>query len=289
MFLLAACFFSSSAVSEPVSTHATEGKPLERTALVFGQRIHYLESGAGPTIILVHGLGDDAGIWRAIIAPLARRYHVIALDQIGFGRSDKPLLNYRAETLVDFLQEFQRTLHIPRAILVGNSLGGWVAALFTIHHPERVEKLVLIDSAGMSALTDALGADVRRALRLATLEDLKILGPLTFSDPRYYEPEDALRESFAERIAAGDSYTVGRIVDSLERREDTLDDHLKEITARTFIVWGREDRLIPLRFGEYLQHTIRGARLAVIDHCGHEPQVECPQALEKVLATFLGK
>lgn len=94
------------AVAAPVSG------PTQRTALVFGARIHYVEAGAGPTIILVHGLGDDAGVWQAETLPLASRHHVVALHQIGFGRSDKPLLNYRVETFVDFLDEFMSTLHM---------------------------------------------------------------------------------------------------------------------------------------------------------------------------------
>jgi len=73
---------------------------------------------------------------------------VIALDQIGFGKSDKPLLSYRVETFVDFLDGFVLALKIDRASFVGNSLGGWVAAAYALAHPERVDRLVLVDSAG---------------------------------------------------------------------------------------------------------------------------------------------
>jgi pimeloyl-ACP methyl ester carboxylesterase len=281
-FIFAECVHARSAVAPPAAF-----RPTERTARVFGEHIHYLEAGAGPTIILIHGLGDDAGVWQAEMAPLAREHHVIAVDQIGFGRSDKPLLNYRAETLVDFLDEFLRSLRLAHVTLVGNSLGGWVAALFAIHHPERVQKLVLIDSAGVSGLAQSLGPRLLRALRLASIEDLALLGPLTFSDPRYYQPGDVLRTAFAARVAAGDSYTVDRIMDSIERGDDTVDGHLREIAVPTLIVWGRQDGLIPLRFGKYLQKEIPGARLVTIDHCGHEPQVECPQPLEAAVEGFL--
>ncbi len=276
--------FVHSAAAAPVTA-----APAERQALVFGQHIRYVEAGAGPTIILLHGLADDAGVWQAEMAPLARHYHVVALDQIGFGRSDKPFLNYRAGTLVDFLDELMRTLHIAHATVVGNSLGGWVAALLATRHPERVEKLVLVDSAGLSGLTASLGPRVLSALRLATVQDLKLLAPLTFADSRFYEPEEVLRKAFAERIATGDSYTVGRIVDSMERHEDMLDEHLGGIAKPTLIVWGREDGLIPMRFGKRLGSAIAGSQLIVLDHCGHEPQVECPQAFESALESFLAR
>src|SRR5438067_6866400 len=102
---------------------------------VFGARIHYVDVGAGPTVILLHGLADDVGVWGSVVPALAAKHRVIALDQVGFGRSDKPLLNYRAATFVDFLDGFLNELKIDRASLVGNSLGGWIAADFALAHP----------------------------------------------------------------------------------------------------------------------------------------------------------
>jgi pimeloyl-ACP methyl ester carboxylesterase len=234
-------------------------------------------------------MGDDTGVWQAEIAPLARKHHVIAIDQIGFGRSDKPLLNYRVGTLVDFLDEFMATQHIAHATIVGNSLGGWVGALFAIDHPERVEKLVLVDSPGAPGYMESLEPRVRSALRLATVEDVEVLAPLAFFDSRYYEPKSLLRTYFAEKVAANDSYATGRLMDSFERNEDTLGENLKKIGRPTLVVWGRADRLVPLQFGEYLQRSIPGAHLIVLDRCGHEPQVECAEAFEKALEDFLGQ
>jgi 2-hydroxy-6-oxonona-2,4-dienedioate hydrolase len=91
-------------------------------------------------------------MWDSVIPALSTKFRVIALDQIGFGRSDKPLLNYRVCAFVDFLDGFMTELKIDRASLVGNSLGGWVAAAFVLAHPERIESLVLCDAAGYAAL-----------------------------------------------------------------------------------------------------------------------------------------
>jgi pimeloyl-ACP methyl ester carboxylesterase len=280
------------AAQQPGGEPRAGAAPLAASAkqvLVFGQHIRYIEAGTGPAVVLVHGLADDTGVWQQQIAPLARRWHVLALDQIGFGGSDKPLLDYRAETLVDFLDEFLRKVHVAHATVIGNSLGGWVGALLAIEHPEQVGRLVLIDAAGLSGLPAAIGHRQFEALRLSTLDDLRVLGPLTFVDPRFYQPEDALRRAFAERVAAHDGYTVGRIIDSLERGEDLLDSRIGKITQPTLVIWGREDRLIPLRFGERLRSAIHGARLVVLDQCGHEPQVECAPALEPVLESFLAQ
>ena len=101
---------------------------LLKKSLIFGQKIHYVEAGSGPNVILLHGLGGSTQAWQFNIGPLAEKFHVFVPDQIGFGKSDKPLVNYRIRTYVDFLDQFCKQLKIERATLVGNSMGGWIAA-----------------------------------------------------------------------------------------------------------------------------------------------------------------
>jgi pimeloyl-ACP methyl ester carboxylesterase len=261
--------------------------PAEQQATVFGQHIHYVEAGTGPTLILIHGLAGSSQHWQNVIAPLARHYHVIALDQIGFGHSDKPLIDYRAETFVDFLDEFMRVQHLAKATMVGNSLGGWVAALMAIEHPERVERLVLVDAAGMAELTDYLGPKRMMALRQSTLDDARVLDPLLFADPSPYNSEEALRAGFTAHLSAGDGYTVSKVMDAMESKEDLLDGRLGAIHAPTLILWGRQDRVIPLQFGESLRRGIAGAKLVAFDHCGHGPMIECPGPFVSALEIFL--
>jgi len=253
---------------------------------VYGARIHYVEAGSGPVVILLHGLADDVGVWKATLEALSRRYRVIALDQIGFGKSDKPLLSYRVETFVDFLDGFVLALKIDRASFVGNSLGGWVAAAYALAHPERVDRLALVDSAGYAALGRSLGPDMFNALHLRSRADFRRLAPLTFYDRRFYQddPGDSL---LAERVKIGDGYTIDRFLDSMARGEDVLDHRLRRLRRPTLIVWGRDDGLIPLSFGRRFQRDIAGSKLVVIDKCGHMPQVECAQDLDGALLRFL--
>src|SRR5215216_7279772 len=116
-----------------LATLANAQTPKE--TIVFGQKIHYVEAGSGPTVILLHGLGGSSQVWQFNIGPLAEKYHVFVPDQIGFGKSDKPLVNYRIRTYVDFLDQFYKQLKIERATLVGNSMGGWIAAIFAATYP----------------------------------------------------------------------------------------------------------------------------------------------------------
>jgi pimeloyl-ACP methyl ester carboxylesterase len=257
----------------------------ENFVTVFGTRIHYIDIGTGSAIVLLHGLGDDIGVWEAVTPALAGKHRVIALDQVGFGRSDKPLLSYRVNTFVDFLDGFLTELKLDRVSLVGNSLGGWVAAAFALAHPDRIERLVLSDAAGYAALAKTMDPRTLSALRLASREDIRILGPLTFHDKRFYEDLDT---AFKQRVAAGDGYTVGQVVDSIMRGEDVLDDRLSAIAKPTLILWGRDDKVIPVRFAVRFNKEIKASKLHLIDNCGHMPHVECAEKFNDALLQFFG-
>jgi pimeloyl-ACP methyl ester carboxylesterase len=122
--------------------------PSEKDVTVLGFRLHYREAGQGEPVVLLHGLGGDGSRWGPNILPLATNFHVIALDQIGFGQSEKPLANYHNGMLSEFLVEFLKALGIQKASLVGNSMGGYVAAYTAVHYPDTVDRLVLVDGGG---------------------------------------------------------------------------------------------------------------------------------------------
>jgi len=260
-------------------------RPAENSVTVFGARLHYVDAGSGSVVVLLHGLADDVGVWESVIPALAAKHRVIALDQVGFGRSDKPLLDYRAATFVDFLDGFLNELKIDRASLVGNSLGGWIAADFALAHPERIERLVLCNAAGYAAVAKNMNPRTFSALRLASRDDIRHLGPLTFHDKRFYEDVDL---AFKQRVTAGDGYTVNQVLDSILRGEDVLDGRVGAIHKPTLILWGREDKLIPLSFAERFHKEIAGSRLEIIDNCGHMPHVECADKFNQALLKFFG-
>jgi 2-hydroxy-6-oxonona-2,4-dienedioate hydrolase len=295
-FLVLLCLWVTSTYAQQPATVPRSSSPfidskdkaipqLGKFVSVFGAKIHYVDVGVGPTVVLLHGLADDVGVWEAVIPSLSARFRVLALDQIGFGGSDKPLLNYRVSTFVDFLDGFLSELKIQRASLIGNSLGGWVTADFALKHPDRIERLVLSDAAGYAALAKTMDPRALSALRLASREDIQYLGPLTFHDKRLYEDIDL---AFKQRVTAGDSYTVGQLLDSMIRGEDVLDGRLGAIKKPTLILWGRDDKLIPVNFAARFNKEINASKLRVIDNCGHMPHVECPEKFNDALLQFLG-
>ena len=262
--------------------------PPPKQVEIFGQKIQYSEAGSGPTVILLHGLGGDRSNWAYTAPALAKNYHVYVPDQIGFGESDKPMIDYRVGTLVDFLDGFYKKLGITKAIMVGNSLGGWTALSFTLAHPEKVDRLVLVDSAGYS-LTKT-GAQAPREL-------LQVLNPSTVAAEKALMGTilankamvtDAFAEgAFAQHMRRGDGYTIDRFLDSLLRNEDVVDGKLGAIKVPTLVVWGREDGLIPLSAGQMMGTEIAGSQTVILDHCGHVPQIECAVLFNTALLKFL--
>ena len=266
---------------------STATAPAAKDVLVFGQKIQYVEAGSGPTVILLHGLGGSAQVWQLNIGPLAEKYRVIVPDQIGFGKSDKPLVNYRIRTYVDFLDQFCKQLKIERASLVGNSMGGWIAAMFAASFPDRVDKLVLVDAAGYAP---PKGFDTRvfYGLNPTTREGMKVLSAKVFYS-KIFQTDVAIDQAIAARLAAGDGYTINSITESIIRGEDLLDETVKTIKRPTLIVWGREDGLTPLSDGERFNKDIAGSRLVVFDQCGHVPNFEKAVEFNAAVIKFLGE
>ena len=265
---------------------AQEAAIADKYATVFGAKIHYLEAGSGPVVILLHGLGGSSANWAPTISPLAKKYRVLVPDQIGFGKSDKPMLNYRVSTLVDFLDGFYKQAGVQKASLVGNSLGGFTAAAFAIAHPEKVEKLVLVDAAGF-AVTGDLDPKVLNGLNPSTRQQVKDLLSLVFYDNRQFSSDMAVDVFLASRVTAGDQYTIQRFIDSIGRGEDMLDGKLGAIKQPTLIIWGREDRLTQLAMGQRFNKEIGGSQLFIIEKCGHVPQLEKPAEFNAGLLKFL--
>lgn len=261
----------------------------EKQVEVFGQKIHYLEAGSGSTVILLHGLGGDVSNWAMTIPTLAKQFHVIAIDQIGFGKSDKPLMNYRIGTMVDFLNGFYQKAGVTKATLVGNSLGGWISAAFALAYPEKVEKLVLVDAAGYSPARAGLPKLTREQLaplNAATLAELKQVMSLVFYNKAMLT--DAFIETaFAAKLKRGDGYTISQFTEMILRGDDILDGKTKAIKAPTLVVWGREDGLTPLAIGEAYAQDIPGAEKVVLEKCGHVPQLECAMPFHAALLKFL--
>ena len=286
--LISFLILSLGVIASPCLGQAPAMQPEDKTIAVFGQTIHYWDVGSGPALVLVHGLGSSKdGDWRNVVAPLSQKYRVIAPDQIGFGRSDKPLLDYKIQTYVDFLNEFLRELKVQKASLMGESLGGWISALYVVElsggaHLVPVEKLVLVDAAGLKQDKPIPN------LNPSTLEDMRRVMEAVFYDTSWLN-EEVLQKAFTDKLAKHDGYTVHSILTSPTLAAERLDDRLGNIRIPTLVVWGKEDALLPIASGERYATGIPGAKLVSFEHCGHVPPIEKTAEFLSVVEGFMNQ
>jgi pimeloyl-ACP methyl ester carboxylesterase len=270
-----------------VAAQQSPSMPPAQTAEVFGQKIRYYECGKGPVLILLHGTGGSGEGWARNIGPLSTAFHVYALDQIGFGHSDKPPMDYKVATYVDFLHEFMRVLGVPRATIVGQSTGGWIGASFAIEHPEMVEKLVLADStdlppAGGASANAPKPVDFSYASLAATRSALE-----RFFYNQQLVTDELVRRTFQNHIQIGDGYTIQRLL--ANRQAEYLGDSLRSIHAPTLIIWGKEDSILPVSHAERFHAAIPSSQVMIIDDAGHVVQIEKPSEFNKAVLEFLAK
>jgi len=263
-----------------------QGQPPDKTIAVFGQTIHYWDVGVGPVVVLVHGLGSKKEDWLPVIGPLSQKYRLLVPDQIGFGRSDKPLLDYSVQTYVDFLNELLRELRVEKASLVGESLGGWICGLYAAEitggaHLISVEKLVLVDAAGLKQERPIPD------LNPSSLAGMRALMQAVFYDTSWLN-EDALRKIFADKLATHDSYTVHSLVNNPALASQRMDSQLANIKVPTLVLWGKQDSLLPIAAGERYAAGIPGAKLVSFDKCGHVPSTEKTEEFLAAVNGFLG-
>jgi pimeloyl-ACP methyl ester carboxylesterase len=271
-------------LSTMASSQAVQTLPPHQTVVVHGQKIAYYEAGKGSVVILIHGLGADSRHWAANIDPLSRNFHVFALDMIGYGQSDKPLMFYTVGTFAYYLHGFLQALKIPRASLAGHSLGGWVALDFAIRHPQMVEKLVLIDAAG-------LRPEINLKMPADGPKRLSVLNVDWFFDfiaaNKEWAEVDLGPNAFERHLENGDSYTIASSVAAMATGKEFEDAKLGKVGVPTLIIWGREDALIPLSVGERLNRGIAGSQLVVLEGTGHIPMVGKPAAFNEAVRKFL--
>ncbi len=265
-------------------TFAQASLPEEKVVPVFGQNIHYFEAGQGSAVILLHGLGAVKEIWLGDIDGLSAKYHVYAIDQVGFGHSDKPLLDYKVATFSEFLYGFMQSQHLTKATLVGNSLGGWVALDFATQHPEMLDKLVLVNSAGITWPGRVSPVNLNPATLAATRKLLETL---------FYNKKivtDALvQQVFADHMKNNDGYTIRRTMEGFGIENQFEDAKLASFHTPTLLVWGRDDELLPVGYGEKLRDALPGSKMVVLDQCGHVPPMEKPAEFTQAVLDFLAK
>ena len=251
-----------------------------RYAQVGGYRIHYYEGGEGPPLVFVHGLGAESLNWVPVMLDMRSHFHVYAIDLLGHGDSQKPDIAYSIEQQSEMLRQFLATQNIQFADVVGVSMGGWVTLKLAIEHPEVVNRLVVADAAGLKFQTNIT---VKNFLPATPEEFAAFMDMLT---PRQYPAPYPVRRDFLNHVAER-AWITRRIFDSFLTYQDALDGKLQAVKAPVLIIWGKEEKLIPMSVGEQMKQQLPNASLLVCTDSGHLAVFECWNGLKPEVASFL--
>ena len=253
---------------------------------VDGNRIHYLEAlptdgSAGTPLVLVHGLGSRGEDWGPMIPSLAAAgFHVYAPDLLGYGRSAKPDIVESVAVEESVVIGYLHAIGVTHADFDGWSMGGWISAKIALDHPEMVDRLVLDDSAGLT-YQPSFARDAFVPTDAAGLARLMAL----------LSPDPATLPPFVVRATLRKIARRGKVIqgsmDSMESGRDLMDTRLQGVTQPTLILWGTEDKLIPMTVGETMHRDIPGSVFESVAGCGHLAPLECPQPVVTGTIEFL--
>jgi pimeloyl-ACP methyl ester carboxylesterase len=271
------------------------------TVEIDGTAIYHVDTGpqnGEPPVVLVHGITATHRYWSQNIEALAKRRRVIALDLPGFGRSDKPDVDYSTGYFVQAVARLLKHKQIARATLVGNSMGGQIAMAFALQHPERLHKLVLVDPAGVTAfphwllrvgLWAAGGVGNRFGARMPRVPQPMIEALFRAVFPTRPDLAQRYVRGYARSIASPEyplhlrtGLRAARGVVARPMRQDC-----KRITTPTLIFWGARDYLLPVTAARNLKRSIPGSRLLIYRESGHCPMVDQPERWNRDVEAFL--
>jgi pimeloyl-ACP methyl ester carboxylesterase len=264
---------------------------------VDGVRVHYQEAGDehAPAMILIHGFASSTLVWSKVFLKLADAgYRVIALDMLGYGYSAKPRKGeYTIAGQAKLLMRLLDRLGIPRAIFVGSSYGGAVAATCALDYPDRVEKLILVGAVNnnrplaftlMRLFGSPVFGDVVSPLLIGSRRLLRRRMKRVYDRHSWALDERRVDARHLPLRAAGTHRAIIRTVRSWDAERISRDAHL--IKQPALLLWGENDLDIPLADGERLHAQIPGSRLIVFLNCGHIPHEEYPEAFTKIVTDF---
>ena len=253
---------------------------------VDGNKVRYLESGDSKNIlVLVHGLGASAERWNNVIPNFAKYYHVIVPDLIGFGYSDKPIVDYTTDFFSTFLGKFFDALGIKRPNVIGSSLGGQISALYASANPNNIKKLILVSPSGtMKQSTPALDAYIMAALYP---NEQSAKNAFEMMESSGNEVDDEIVHGFIERMQLPNAKLAFMSTVLGLKNSEIITTKLHTIHSPTLIIWGSKDPVIPIQYAESFASSIKDCRFYRMDDCGHTPYVQDPNAFSSIVLEFL--
>ncbi|MEI8145447.1 MAG: alpha/beta hydrolase [Alphaproteobacteria bacterium] len=262
-------------------------KPTAFTYTSNGLSVAALKIGSGSPLVIVHGLGGHKEDFVPVMVGLSGQHTVYAFDMIGFGGSARTSPTISIGLQVEALHALVVSEKLPKIRLVGNSLGAWIAASFAAKYPELVERVVLIDAAGLKV---TLGGPPPVNFAPDTVAEMQNLLQHVIASP-FAQTTEFATQALAGFKASGEAATLGLLFAGFaagNTGDRLLDDVLPQVKAPALVVWGAEDKLFPAALADIVLAGLpAGTRKILIPGASHFPQIDKPAELTAILADFL--
>jgi pimeloyl-ACP methyl ester carboxylesterase len=240
------------------------------------------EGGSGPLLVFLHGAGDQAGTWSKVAPGLLPRYRVVCLDLAGHGESAPAAGPLSLGAMVSGVEAvLDQRAPGQKAVIVGNSLGAWIAMLYAQKHPDRVQRLVLIDGGAIQGDRPDLAF-----IPHDRVEAAKIFANIL--DPGSPMPPDFVLDDIVRLATHG---PMSRLAQAAGDWPSYLiqDATLARFATPTDLLWGESDRMFSVDYAHRMMAPMPAARLTLVPHCGHVPQQECPKRFASQLQDVLSQ
>ncbi len=266
---------------------------MDESVLIGDFNVCYRVEGKGEPLVLLHGEAFARDIWGQTIKEASRFFTVYAPDLPGFGCSDRPAVEYGLAFYVDFVKDFLDALKVDTCAIAGASMGGEVAAAFAAKYPGRAARLVLVDAKGFSPLIKGLRTlpvlgSTLSLFMFGSREVLKRHVEGMLYDKRMLKEELVDREWARLKDPAYRNW-LSKNAKYLSTVDPGLPGMLKSVKARTLIIWGKEDALLPLEDAYKFGECIPRSEVLVLERCGHLPVIERSEEFSRALLTFLAE
>ena len=258
---------------------------VEKSIKINDNNIRYIIEGKSKqNLLLIHGLGASSERWENVIPHFAKNYRVIVPDLIGFGLSDKPMVDYTTDYLADFISEFLDEIGVDSLSIIGSSLGGQIAAEFAYNNSEKLKKLVLVSPSGiMKHTTPALDAYIMAALYPSV--DSASHAFQMMSGRRNID--EKIINGFIQRMKLPNAKMAFMSTLLGLKDAEIISNKLISIKSPTMIVWGENDPVIPIKYAESFVSAINDCRFVKMLDCGHTPYVDNSDAFSNIVLEFL--
>jgi pimeloyl-ACP methyl ester carboxylesterase len=258
-------------------------QPREETITVGGIDVHTWVGGRGDPLLVLHGAGGNRG-WTRWMARVAELYTVWAPTHPGFGRSGDAEWMEGIDDLARFYLWFIAAARLGRPHLLGHSIGGWTAAELATMSPASIDRLVLVSPVGLKPDEGEI-FDIFY-VPLPKLRELTVHDPATIPewDELFGKPPTPAEQELVIR----NREMTARLTWKPYMHNPRLPNFLPRVANSALVVWGREDRIVPLVCGEQYRKLLPNATLVVLDECGHLPPIEQPDAFARLVLDFLG-